>query len=446
MGRKAKSKAVDTSPNPFEGLSTPPPSDMGDEESDKQSSSLKKCGQANGDGTFFGGGPNTFSCSKCRAAGYPEAYANGHRSNQRKWCPLLQAQSAEDAADKQMSPDLKSMADKHMPRQTHKPVSNIPIQEHLLGNSGLTPDEIMLQLSDGTLNPQAAKLALLGLMRRSNAEDRELLQIYINNVAAAAPTEKRPTPFSILDNLQSKGKLSNLYKQALSSVLESLHKTGRQEHAQKPVINLLTGAVTVDAQADNNVQTVAMLLLTLERFRHVVVTRDFLSELELHSLLTWVHMQLANQKKLIVIERTIKALLLSMDNDHNQDLTDVIKANARGMLTDQQEIYDNSGSFQRSAPTDTDKAATAAETAKAKKAAAAAAAPDKKTYPANQHVKIAFEGINPVCCWYWTNGLNCANKIKINGVCKYAALHGTCGMPDGKGGYCMAEHKAVDHI
>ena len=115
MGRKAKSKAVDTSPNPFESLSTPPPSDMGDEESDKQSSSLKKVGQANGDGTFFGGGPNTFSCSKCRAAGYPESYASGHRSNQRKWCPLLQAQSAEDAAEKQMSPDLRSMADKHMP-------------------------------------------------------------------------------------------------------------------------------------------------------------------------------------------------------------------------------------------------------------------------------------------------------------------------------------------
>jgi hypothetical protein len=154
-------------------------------------------------------------------------------------------------------------------------------------------------------------------------------------------------------------------------------------------------------------------------------------------------MQLANQKKLLVIERTVKALLLSMDNDHNQDLSDLIRSGARSMLTDQQEIYENSGSFQRSAPTDPDKAATAAETAKAKKAAAAASG--KKQYPDNQQVKIAFEGINPVCCWYWTNGLNCANKIKINGVCKYEALHGTCGMPDGKGGYCMETHKAVDH-
>jgi hypothetical protein len=133
-----------------------------------------------------------------------------------------------------------------------------------------------------------------------------------------------------------------------------------------------------------------------------------------------------------------------MDNDHNQDLSDLIRSGARSMLTDQQEIYENSGSFQRSAPTDPDKAATAAETAKAKKAAAAAAS-GKKQCPDNQQVKIAFEGINPVCCWYWTNGLNCANKIKINGVCKYEALHGTCGMPDGKGGYCMETHKAVDH-
>ena len=92
--------------------------------------------------------------------------------------------TAEDAAEKQMSPDLKSMADQHLPRQTHKPVSNIPVQDHLLGNSGLAADDIMLQVSDGTLNPQATKLALLGLMRRSNSEDRELLQIHINNVAS----------------------------------------------------------------------------------------------------------------------------------------------------------------------------------------------------------------------------------------------------------------------
>ena len=69
------------------------------EEKDLQSKTTKsaenpnaarKAGDPNGDGTFFGGGPNTFHCSKCRAAGYPDAVAHGHRSNQTKYCPLLQ--------------------------------------------------------------------------------------------------------------------------------------------------------------------------------------------------------------------------------------------------------------------------------------------------------------------------------------------------------------------
>jgi hypothetical protein len=224
-------------------------------------------------------------------------------------------------------------------------------------------------------------------------------------------------------------------------VREGLHHTGKAEHKQQPVFNLLTGAVTVDDKPDVPIQSMSIFILVLEKFRHVVVTRDHLSESELHALVTWTYTQFAMNKKMLVVERTVKAILLEMDQNHGQDLVKLIRSEARNMLADQQEIYDSS--FPRTAPTETDKAATGAraETLKAKKAAAAAA---KKN--AADTSDIALEVPNNVSCWYWTNDLQCPNKFKdASGNCKYSALHGTCGMllPDGKP--CTGKHKATEH-
>ena len=401
----------------------------------------KPCGTANADGTKYGGGPLDVVCSKCISAGFPHEYAHGHRSNQRKFCPLLQTKTLDQVTESLLSPKLKPLADECLPTQQHK--SSRPLKDCMGGKLSLDPDTIMLQLAEGVLNPQAAKLALLGMMRTSSSEDRELLQIYIDNIAGTAAPEPRKTPFSFPGVLKSKGKLCNLYKQTLSNVLEEMHKTGKQDFSQKPVINLLTGAVTVDAKDDAPAQTVSIFLMTMERFRHVVVIRDYLSETELHAMLDWVHMQLALGRKLVVIERTVKALLLTMDQDHNQDLCQVIRADARTMLADQQDIHDSS--FQRTAPTkDPATPATPTPSAKARKAAAKAKR-SGATDASDDDVTISLLKPNSVCCWYETNGLQCANKIKVNGVCKYAHLHGTCGMPLSDGTFCLEQHKAVDH-
>ena len=399
----------------------------------------KPCGTVNADGTTYGGGPLDVVCGKCTNAGFPHEYAHGHRANQRKWCPLLQTKTQDQANEALLSPKLKPLADDCLPKQKNK--TSRPLKEVMGGKLDLDPDTIMLQLAEGVLNPQAAKLALLGMMRTSSSEDRQLLQIYIDNIAGTAAPEPRKTPFSFPGVLKSKGKLCNLYKQTLSNVLEEMHKTGKQDFSQKPVINLLTGAVTVDAKDDAPAQTVSIFLMTMERFRHVVVIRDYLSETELHAMLDWVHMQLALGRKLVVIERTVKALLLTMDQDHNQDLCQVIRADARTMLADQQDIHDSS--FQRTTPATPD-ASTATPTLPAKtKAAARRAAKARKGD--DDDVTITLEKPNDVCCWYDTNGLQCANKLKVNGVCKYQHLHGTCGMPLSDGTFCLEKHKAADH-
>jgi hypothetical protein len=207
-----------------------------------------------------------------------------------------------------------------------------------------------------------------------------------------------------------------------------LHRGGKPEYKQQPKFNLTTGEMTVDTPTDLPASSVAVFMMILEHFRHIVVTRDHLSETELHSLLSWTQLQLANNKKLMIVERSVKEILKRMDDDHSLDLSRLISSDARSILDDQTDI--DSSSFQRTAPTDKEKAAA--------KSAAAKTQPDDRP-------PLALKIPNGSCCWHETNGLSCANKNKVNGVCKYAHLHGNCGMPLGNGNFCMEKHKAAEH-
>ena len=128
-----------------------------------------------------------------------------------------------------------------------------------------------------------------------------------------------------------------------------------------------------------------------------------------------------------------------MDQDHSQDMTRLIKQEARSMMDDQQDIINSS--FQRTTPPTPAK--TAAEKAASEKAKADKA---KAARPANTDVTIALETPNDACCWYWTNGLHCPNKLKdSSGKCKFTSLHGTCGMQLADGTFCKGKHKAIEH-
>jgi hypothetical protein len=263
--------------------------------------------------------------------------------------------------------------------------------------------------------------------------DRPLLQCYIDNVGTLTAETARPKSnlLNLPGALKSQGKLMNLYKHTTAQVLQQLHKTGKQEHKQNPVVNLLTGAVTIDSKDDAPITSVAVFMLVLEKFRHMVVIRDYLSESELHSLLCWTHLQLSLNKKLLVIERTVKTILQCMDDNHGQDLCNLMRLEAHAFMRDQQDIYDCS--FHRTAPDQNPPKLT-----QPPKSTPPVAKPDHKE-------PLALAVPNEHCCWYETNGLHCANKIKINGVCKYAHLHGTCGMPKPDGTYCLERHKATEH-
>ena len=405
-----------------------------DSENDSQKPQ-KPCGTKNADGTFYGGGPLDVTCSKCKKANFPTVYCHGHRSNQKSYCPQLQlidSSPMEDSRSK-LNPNLKHIADECLP-VTPNAKAKVSAKEVLM--TRMTPDDILTQVADGELNVQAAKLMLLSLMKDVGDSQRPVLQSYIDNCEGLAPKEAKQPLFHHPNLLNGKGKLLKLYTQCVSHVMETLHKTGKSEHQQKPTFDLTTGKLTVETKADAPIQSMAIFNMVLELFRHIVVTRDHLGESELHALLTWTNHQLALSKKLVIVERCVEAILQHMDDDHGRDLTKLICKDARNILDDQTDIY--ASSFQRTAPTATE--AEKKATAKAKAAA---------TKPANAQdddVTISLKQPNAVSCWYDTNGLRCANKIKdASGECKYKHLHGTCGMPLSGGGYCMEQHKAAEH-
>ena len=108
----------------------------------------------------------------------------------------------------------------------------------------------MGELADNLINPRAAKLALLALMRNSTATEMVLIQAYLNNVDSVAPEDKRITASKLPSLLSSKGRLTRLYSQVVANVAEILHRGGKPEYKQQPKFNLTTGEMTVDAPSD----------------------------------------------------------------------------------------------------------------------------------------------------------------------------------------------------
>jgi hypothetical protein len=411
------------------------------EEKDLQSKTTKsaenpnaarKAGDPNGDGTFFGGGPNTFHCSKCRAAGYPDAVAHGHRSNQTKYCPLLQG--LPEKAD----PELEQIIEKCIP------VASKPAKAQTKSESDSivrykSAEEILDLLEESQITAKAAKFAFMRLMATADSGDRDLLTAYIKSVSDLdTDTEKqKPAGLSMPGSVSdpSKGKLARLYNSMLKAVRTDLHLNTKPDSKQTMKFDVLTGQMLLDVPEDEPVPSVAVFILTLENFRHAVRTRDYLGELETHALIVWTSTQLALGTKLVVIERTVKKMLDMLDTDMSMLLSDIIRQEARTLLEHQQQLF-NSSSFRDTAPT-----ATAAQKAAAAKTAAAAA----KTAAGAQQPAKALARPNNWSCWFWTNDFAC--KHKTNGTCNHSHLHGTCGAINSSNSaeHCIGKHKATEH-
>ena len=159
---------------------------------------------------------------------------------------MLQKITAAESTKDQLSPELKTLADEHVPLQrTAAKATSETQNQDLMRGSDQSPDEIMVDLANGVLNPLSAKLALLGLMKHTPTSDRPLLQCYIDNVGTLTAETARPKSnlLNLPGALKSQGKLMNLYKHTTAQVLQQLHKTGKQEHKQNPVVNSQTDSI-----------------------------------------------------------------------------------------------------------------------------------------------------------------------------------------------------------
>jgi hypothetical protein len=122
---------------------------------------IRKAGESNGDGTQYGGGPNSFVCSKCTAAGYECDIAHGHRANQHKYCPLLQQKP------EQPDPFIRPIIDKIIPEVSSqgKELTSQSKEQTQSIIQGKSADETLDLLTESQISAQAAKLALIKMMK-----------------------------------------------------------------------------------------------------------------------------------------------------------------------------------------------------------------------------------------------------------------------------------------
>ena len=131
----------------------------------EQAVSAKKAGTKNGDGTYYGGGPNTFSCSACLGAGLPADVAWGHRAGMRKHCVILQQQEAHGPEEESM-PVQKIVS--QILQEEPKNTESTALDNH-------SPDEVLAMLAQGAVTAQQAKLSWVQAMRYSTPAEREIL-------------------------------------------------------------------------------------------------------------------------------------------------------------------------------------------------------------------------------------------------------------------------------
>ena len=405
---------------------------------------LPEVGTKNSDGTFYGGGPRNIHCSACAAAGLPKEYGHGHRKGETRYCPCSQKLSAEKNADKQLDPMLRTIADDNIPSPEKQVTATKPgasMTEVMKSLEFMDADSVVMHLAEGQISAAHAKLALLKLMKGADQESKEYLQNCLDNVVHLAPAPEKTKSKTLLPGpLQSAGKLAKLWAAVVKHVKLELHNNGKTEHMRPTQMNVLTGELVMDVKEDEPITSSAVFYLSLEHFRHLVRSRDYLSEGELHSLVAWTATELAVGTRLLLVTRTMEKMLAIMDADMGIELDELIETKASGILSRQTDIL----GVKKTLPPKQDEGDIFRETANQKKSRKAREKKEKDKEDSGDRVALALEVPNDESCWYWTNGLNCPNKWKVNGVCKYDNKH-VCGMPLASGGYCTAKHKAAEH-
>ena len=370
-------------------------------------SPARKAGSPNGDGTYYGGGPNTFSCSTCLGAGLPADIAWGHRAGMRKHCVVLQQQEAHGPEEESM-PVQKIVS--QILQDEPKNTESTDLDNH-------SPDEVLAMLAQGAVTAQQAKLSWVQAMRFSTPAEREILQTYVNNADALQPTRvgnSKQNPYSSIG--LGHGKLVRLFMACRAHARAGLHKgKAKAEHKREVKFDVTTMSVVLDIDADEASNTIAIFNLSFAHFRHAVVIKTLLTELECHTLEVWMATQFALSTKLCVVERTLLRFLAELDDDMSQSMVNMVQSRGDNLLQAEQRIYD---SEKPSKP--------------------------PKDFPGEAAKKKALKKPNDVSCWYWSNDFACKHKDE-NGKCRFEHLHGTCGVPLDGGGHCMENHKATEH-
>lgn len=376
----------------------------------EQAVSAKKAGTKNGDGTYYGGGPLDLWCTACTQAGLPDEVAQGHRSNQRTFCPVLQGQPRNGPTE--AAPQVSRIADEVMGMDGNG-------GKHLLCEpcEASHPDDILDGLLEGVIPAQKAKLMWLKAMRGASTEEKATLQSYIDNADGLVPDRKTAGKSGVFNSIgMGHGKLVKLYMVCRHHARSELHKNGgKSDHKKEMRFDVATQSVTLDINSEEPANTTAIMLLSMSHFRHAVRIKDVLSEMECYKLDVWMGMQLALSTKLLVLERATLGLLAVIDEDPAKDLVYVLDSRADNMLAREQRIYD----------------------AEQPKASPGTQKKDEK----------ALKKPNATCCWYWSNNFDHPAKAmdQATGKCKWEDKHGVCGVPLPGGGHCAKNGRATEH-
>jgi hypothetical protein len=314
--------------------------------------------------------------------------------------------------------------------------------ESVAADKSVTLQSLITSMHQATMSQQDVREILdLRMLEETDEKEEKRIAKAIKIAKDWTPELHKPEPEADPDATDTGKELGDLQKRhgkrvgtlaaSHKHVLLEMHKS-KKSSVKEMLYDPDTNRPVLRATAHDDIEDFHILYLVFIDFFYIATHFEYLTTEEARSMHRWSVRRGFLGTPCVVVLRVVRRLLTLIDSDPNQDLSAVIKSEAKSILDEEME-------FCPSAPS----------------SGSAGLGPGKEVRSGSTNFSIkpgshllAVQHPRPGICWWWTNNVACEDLQ--NGKCKWLQSHGVCGKkytdanaPSGYS-YCKDKHRATE--
>jgi hypothetical protein len=308
-------------------------------------------------------------------------------------------------------------AGRRVPRSPQRDPS--PIRETSLSLVG-----VGTAIQDGTLSTGDAIAVLRGLITTSPIDDIPRIEVLLRSLADDRRAESAEAPRG-RDGLGPAiaGKLTALWSESTVSSARTLFLT----ESVRPTVSFdINTGLVAEMPASKPITNAHVLHWILHHFQDAALTAGACSPEDALQLGLWVSERMYTGSRVDALECSVRRLLFHVDtgavSSEAPSLSDVIRSRAEFVLQAETIRF---GSRPKGPTNTPDAGRSGRSQPRERQQQQRSSAPPSGDF-----------------CFNWARGLQCSERSKVNGVCRFSHI---CGKDLGGGRICRESHRQADH-